>query len=145
MIDYSKRLAEVDEILKYLSKSDYDKIPKEIKEVIAKNKDKEYEWKYDKTKKLKEQDIPNDTIAILSYINMEYLLNDEQKKFVKELHEQKEKKMMMNINYNADIFYKKNHNKTDKFQELVVKKKTMNFLQKLDYFIKKLFNKHLTR
>ncbi len=96
MIDYSKRLVEVDEILKYLSKSNYDKIPKEIKEVIVKNKDKEYKWKYDKTRKLKDQDIPNDTIAILSYINMEYLLNNEQKEFVKKLHERKEKSFRYN-------------------------------------------------
>ena len=30
MIDYNKRLVEVDEVLKHLPKNDYEKIPKEI-------------------------------------------------------------------------------------------------------------------
>ena len=70
MIDYNKRLVEVDEILNHLSKEDYNKIPEIIKKSIKDNKDKEYFWKYDTNKKLKEQDVSDDTIAILSYINL---------------------------------------------------------------------------
>ena len=86
MIEYSKRLVEVDEILKHLSKDNYIKIPKEIINYIKTNKDVEYVWKYDSSKKLKEQKVSDDTIAILSYLNMEYLLNDEQKSFVDKIH-----------------------------------------------------------
>ena len=75
MVDYAKRLVEVDEILNYLPINDYNKIPVDIINVIEDNKDKNYEWHYDETKKLKEQNVPNETIAILSYINMEYLLD----------------------------------------------------------------------
>jgi len=139
VIEYNKRLVEVDEILKHLSKSDYNKIPEEIKEAIEKNKDKTYKWKYDDAKKLKEQDVPDDTIAILSYINMEYLLNEEQKKFVESLHELNEKNNIINSNYNTDIFYNKSNKVTDRCQELVVEKKTQSFLQKLRNFISKLF------
>ena len=70
MVDYAKRLVEVDEILNYLPIDDYNKIPVDIINVIEDNKDKNYEWHYDETKKLKEQNVPNETIAILSYINM---------------------------------------------------------------------------
>ena len=86
MIDYNKRLVEVYEVLKYLSEDDYRKIPKSIIEAIKQNKDKNYTWNYDITKKLKNQDLCDDTIAILSYINMNYLLNDKQKEFVNKLH-----------------------------------------------------------
>jgi hypothetical protein len=86
MIDYNKRLVEVDEVLKYLSEEDYKKIPKSVIEAIKQNKDKTYSWKYDTAKKLKNQNLCDDTIAILSYINMEFLLNDEQKEFIKKLH-----------------------------------------------------------
>ena len=65
MTDYSKRLVEVDEILKHLSQSDYDKIPEEIKDAIKENKDREYQWEYDETKKLKDQNVNDETIAIL--------------------------------------------------------------------------------
>ena len=47
MIEYNKRLVEVEEILKHLSQTDYNKIPEDIKEAIKNNKDKEYKWKYD--------------------------------------------------------------------------------------------------
>lgn len=50
MIDYNKRLVEVDEILNHLSKEDYNKIPEIIKKSINDNKDKEYFWKYDTNK-----------------------------------------------------------------------------------------------
>ena len=86
MVDYSKRLVEVDEVLKYLSEEDYNKIPKNIIEVIRQYKDKTYTWNYDTTKKLKDQNLSDDAIAILSYINMEFLLNDKQKEFVNKIH-----------------------------------------------------------
>ena len=142
MIEYNKRLVEVDEILKHLSQRDYNKIPEEVKEAITENKDKEYKWKYDDTKKLKEQDVSEDTIAILSYINMEYLLNEEQKKFVESLHELNEKSNIINTNYNTDIFYNKSKKTTDKCQELVAENNGQSFLQKLRNFISKLFIKN---
>ena len=91
MIDYSKRLVEVDEILKYLSEEDYNKIPKSRIEAIKQNKDKTYTWNYDKTKKLKNQNLCDDTIAILSYINMKYIVNEAQKDLLKNLYEDTEK------------------------------------------------------
>lgn len=79
MVDYNKRLVEVDEILNYLSEEDLLKIPEEVRNTIKENKDKEYVWKYDVSKELKEQNLSRDTIILLSYLNMEYLLNEEQK------------------------------------------------------------------
>ena len=37
MVDYNKRLVEVDEILNYLSIEDYEKRPKDVIEIIKKN------------------------------------------------------------------------------------------------------------
>ena len=97
MTNFSKRLVEVDEILKYLSKEDYIKIPQNIIKYIKNNKDNTYIWKYDKSKKLKDQDVCDDTIAILSYLNMEYLLNPDQKAFMKKLHYLNDKKSPKHI------------------------------------------------
>lgn len=93
MIEYNKRLVEVSIILNHLNKSDYDKIPKEVIDRIEKNKDTEYVWYYDETKDLKDQKVSKDTIAILSYINMKYLLNEEQRKFVEEVFKENQKKI----------------------------------------------------
>ena len=92
MIDYKKRFVEVDEILKYLSKKDFSKIPNELLNLIKENKDSRYIWKYNSNKKLKEQNIHKDTIAILSYINTKFILEDKQKTLMKNIHEFNEMK-----------------------------------------------------
>ena len=52
MIDYKKRFVEVDEIIKYLPKKEFSKIPSNLIDLIEKNKDSKYIWKYDNNKKL---------------------------------------------------------------------------------------------
>ena len=108
MVDYNKRLVEVDEILNYLSIEDYEKIPKDVIEIIKKNKDTEYTWKYDTSKPLKEQDLSRDTIAFLAYLNMEYLLNEQQKNLMQKIHEENEKKLELEKSekYNPDDLFK---------------------------------------
>lgn len=108
MIDYNKRLVEVSVILNHLKKSDYDKIPKKVIDRIEKNKDIEYIWNYDETKDLKNQNVSKDTIAILSYINMQYLLNEEQRKFVQEIFNENQKKLekAKKEKYNPDILFR---------------------------------------
>ena len=86
MTDLAKRLVEVDEVLKYLSIENLKKIPDDIKKIIREYKDNEYTWVYDENKELKDQNLPRDTIAILSYLNMEYLLNEEQREFMDKIH-----------------------------------------------------------
>ena len=109
MIDYKKRFVEVDEIIKYLPKKELSKIPKDLIDLIRKNKDSEYIWKYDSNKKLEEQNIHKDTIAILSYINMKYILEDNQKMLMKNLHffnEMKSEKLKRE-KFNPENIFKK--------------------------------------
>ena len=113
MTELNKRLVEVDVILEHLSKSDYEKIPEELIEAIKENKDDEYIWIYDENKELKEQNLSKDTISILSYINMEFLLNEKQRNFMQQVFNKngqninKEKMKMYNPN---EIFSEKNTN-----------------------------------
>ena len=107
-MEYEKCLVEVEEVLDHLDISELEKIPKDIIQVITEKKDKNYIWHYDETKSLLEQELNRGTIAILSYLNMEYLLSDEQKALMEELHRFNEKK--------ASFFYdkfKKEGNKND--------------------------------
>lgn len=85
MEEISKRLVEVECILKRLEKEYLEKIPSEIWDFIRNNKSLDYTYKYDETKELEQQNLHIDTIAILTYINMEYLLNDRQKNDVEEI------------------------------------------------------------
>lgn len=146
MIDYNKRLVEVDEVLKYLSEEDLSKIPEDIRQLIKDNKDKEYEWEYDDTKPLKDQNLNRDTIAFLSYLNMEYLLNEEQKQLMQEIHEFNEKKAeeAKSEKYGVeDLFKKKQENIEPKVdiqeQSLVEYKETFfkRLLNKIKNFFKR--------
>lgn len=142
MIDYNKRLVEVSEILNHLKKSDYDKIPKEVIDVIEKNKDKEYIWKYDETKDLKNQNVSKDTIAILSYINMQYLLNEEQRKFVQEIFNENQKKLenLKKDKYNSDNLFKDKQINLDtsKTSELSISKYKESIFTKIKNWLKQI-------
>ena len=115
MVDVAKRLVEVDEVLKYLKVDELKKIPEEIRQMIKANKDKDYVWKYDETKKLKNQNLSRDTFAFLSYLNMEYLLNEEQKKLMNQIHMENERKEeeIKSEKYKTEDLFKKNTNKIE--------------------------------
>lgn len=83
----SKSLVEVEEVLKYLVENEKRKIPNDIFDFINKNKDPKYEWHIDKKKKLQDQNLSDEAIAILAYINMKYLLNNEQKELMAQFYE----------------------------------------------------------
>lgn len=141
MLDYNKRLVEVDEVLNYLSEDDLEKIPKDIRQLIKDNKDKEYVWKYDKSKLLKNQNISRDTIVILSYLNMEYLLNPEQKKLIEGIHALNEKKQEEEKRkaYNPDNLFKGNasNENIEEQQETQVQ----SLVQYKEYFLTKIIKK----
>lgn len=80
-----KVLVEVDEILRYLPEEELKKIPEDIRKSIYENKDEEYIWLYDESKPLKKQNVSGDAVAILSYLFMEYIYNNEQKELMKEI------------------------------------------------------------
>lgn len=148
MIDYSKRLVEVDEVLNHLSEENLAKIPQEIKKMISDNKDKNYVWKYDETKPLKDQNLNRDTIAFLSYLNMEYLLNEKQKEFMKKIYKDNEKKHEEAIKekYNADSLFKKKDTiinsqiKDEKPKEVFMEVYKESFVKKIIKKIKSFFN-----
>lgn len=138
MIDYPKRFVEVEEILNHLWIEEYKKIPIEILNFISNNKDKDYIWEYDNTKKLKDQNVNDDSIAILSYINMEYLLNEKQKQYMEEVHKINDKKIY--VEYKKEMFSKKeiNYSKNE-IQDIKLVKPKYDFIKKIINFFKKFF------
>lgn len=138
-MEYEKCLVQLDEILKYLSDENLQKIPNEIKEFIKSEKDKNYLWKYDESKALNEQNLDRKTIVILSYLNMEYLLNTKQKEFIKRNHDFNEEKLEKEKQEN-DIF--KNNKKSIVQGEVsLVQMKEDKWYNKVFYFIKWIFKR----
>lgn len=109
MIDYKKRFVEVDEIIKYLPNEVFNKIPNDVLCLIRKNRDSTYIWKYDNGKKLEEQNIHKDTVAILSYINTEFILEGKQKILMQNIHYYNEMKSekLKREKFNPENIFKK--------------------------------------
>lgn len=110
-MEEKKVLTEVYEILKHLSSENFNKIPSNVINLIKTNKDDKYVWNYDTTKSLTEQNISRDAVAVLSYINMEYLLNNQQREFIENLHRRNEEvlEQLKRKRYNSDNLF---NNKT---------------------------------
>ena len=79
-------LVEVDAVLCRLNPEELKKIPLDVRDAINEFKSLEYAWFYDDEKPLREQNIRKESVALLSYINMTYLLDDEQRKLMDEIH-----------------------------------------------------------
>lgn len=142
-VETIKCLVELDEILKYLDKKELEKIPENIRNAINEKKDKEYKWKYDETKKLKEQNINRKTIAMLSYLNMEYLLNDEQRELMKQIHKNNEEKaeQRKSKKYNSDNIFKTTTEYSEIEETALVEVKHEKWYEKIVVFIKKIFKR----
>ena len=69
---------ELEEIFNYLDKSVLNKIPIEIKEHVHKNKNDNYYFKLDKTKRLIEQDLLPETKQVLSAMFIKYCCTDKE-------------------------------------------------------------------
>ena len=72
---YQQAFSEVNEILSYLSKENYNKIPKEVIDAIEENKDDDYVFFIDTTIPFEEQEILEESKAILFNIYKDYLSN----------------------------------------------------------------------
>lgn len=135
-----KYLVEVDGVLNQLSKEELIKIPEEIRNVIKDKKDKNYLWHYDDTKELSEQNLSRDAIAMLSYLNMEYLLNEEQKLLMTELHKVNEKKKKTN-KFNKNASLREDIISSDKPKALA-EIESKKWYEKIFLNIKNIFSKH---
>lgn len=142
-MEYEKCLVELDEIFKYLKDEEKRNIPYEIRKAIKEKKDKHYHWNYDESKTLNEQNINRKTIAMLSYLNMEYLLNEKQKKLMEGIHKFNEKKIEKEKSekYNPDSIFK-NNIKYDKKEEVALAEvEERKWYEKIFSFIKKILKK----
>lgn len=140
-MEFEKCLVEVDEVLNHLSKEELNKIPEDVLKGIKKHKDKEYMWKYDESKQLEEQRFDRNTIVILSYINMEYLLSKEQKDLMEKLHELNEQNFINEIQekYDSKDLFKTKTNTNVENENAIAKLENNKWYNKMFSFIKRIF------
>ena len=149
-MQYQKAYVELNEILKVLSDEQKDKIPEVFKENLIKNMDTSYEFKYDDTKGIFEQNLMIETKALLVEIYERYLAPEEEKELwekydkfcLNKIEEEKRKK------YNTDNIFKNKDNEKEIKQEKIVAETQMleykeSIFTKIKKWLKNLFNKKM--
>ena len=100
-IQYANAYTEVLDILKYISKEDYEKIPKSKIKVFEENSNKNYSFTYDENKTLDEQNVSEITKAIIAILFRDYWATKEQRYVIikkqQEIKEQKQKELMASL------------------------------------------------
>lgn len=106
-IQYANAYTEVLDILKYISKEDYEKIPKSKIKVFEENSNKNYSFTYDESKTLEEQNVSEITKAIIAILFRDYWATKEQRYIIikkqQEIKEQKQKELMAKFEQNKNI------------------------------------------
>ena len=74
---YQQAFTEVYEILNYLNEKDYNKIPKDVIYALKENRDVKYDFYIDESIPFCEQDILEETKAILFNLYRDYLASSE--------------------------------------------------------------------
>ena len=146
MIDviYSNAFSEVLEILKYVSKDDYEKIPLDIIELMEDTCSKDFVVKYNPNISLTEQGISEEARTIIAIFFRDYWATEKQREkiLLKEKYDNYIEKTEKQKKCNLDNLFKNKQKETVvENTKLPVEIKQETFFKKLISFIKGLFNK----
>ena len=136
---YPKAYKQVIEILKYVPQESVDKIPQEMIKTFKINMDDKYDFKIDISKSFEEQDILEETKAILANIFRDYWATPEQKERIleKERNEREIEENKKREKYNPDNLFKKRSTQ----QEEYVVTNEVAMVEYKEPFLKRIFNK----
>lgn len=106
-IQYANAYTEVLDILKHISKEDYEKLPKSKIKVFEENCNKNYNFTYDENKTLDEQNVSEITKVIIAILFRDYWATKEQRYIIikkqQEIKDQKQKELMAKFEQNKNI------------------------------------------
>lgn len=148
-IEYANAYSEVLEILKYISKEDYEKIPNSKIELFETNHNKEYIFKYNPNKTLDEQNVSKTAKAIIAILFRDYWATELQKEKIiaKQNYDRMQLEEKKKERYNSDNLFKNNKKKnildaTDQEQKLaLIEINNIKWYKKVWKFITRFFSK----
>ena len=142
---YARAYTEILEIIKYFSKEEYSKIPKEKIEFYKENMDANYNFTINPEIDLSKQNISKEANAIMVNLFKEYFATEEQKTKINEILElnQKKSEKEKRKKYNPEVILKNKEfqaskEKTVEHVLLIERKET--FFTKFKSFILKLLH-----
>ncbi len=145
---YAKAFSEVLQILEFISKEDYEKIPLEIIEEMEDNSYKDYTIEYDPTKSLTEQNISKEAKTIIAMFFRDYWATEQQKEKIlaKEKYDAYVEEIEKQEKYDVDFLKnrannKKKEEKQEEENQLVVWEEKNNIFRKIFLKIKEIFQK----
>lgn len=147
--NYPKAYKEVIEILNYVPQESINKIPQTMLDTFEAKMDKKYDFKIDINKSFEEQDLLDETKAILANIFRDYWATPYQKERIeaKEKYDRKKIEEEKKAKYNPDDIF--NNKKKETVQEKIVESninnlpievKKVKFYEKIITFFKRLFH-----
>lgn len=148
-IEYANAYSEVLEILKYISKEDYEKIPNSKIELFETNHNKEYIFKYNPNKTLDEQNVSKTAKAIIAILFRDYWATELQKEKIitKQNYDRMQLEEKKKERYNSDNIFKNNKKKiildaTEQEQKLdLIEINNIKWYKKVWKFIIRFFSK----
>ena len=136
--------SEVHEFLELLSEEQRQKIPEIQRALFENERDKEYVKKIDISIPLKEQELKEETLAILALLYLQYWCEDEEEKEqLKAIYAKNEVvyQSMLSQKYKSkDIFNKKEDHSIENNNEIQISESEQTFLKKILNKIMKLFH-----
>lgn len=141
--NYPKAYKEVIEILKYVPQESVDKIPQTMRDTFTAKMDNTYNFSIDINKSLEEQELLDETKAILANIFRDYWATPYQKERIqaKERYDREKIEEEKRAKYNSDIFKaRENANSKDVINNnLPIEVKKERFYEKIINFFKSFF------
>lgn len=146
-IEYANACTEVLEILKYISKEDYNKIPKSKIDFYKENSNKDYSFTYNPRLTLDEQNVSKMAKGIIAILFRDCWATETQRNKIiayqnnerRKIEEEKRKK------YNVDNIFKERQNnsraETVKKEEALIEIKEEKWYEKIVSWIKRILKK----
>ncbi len=133
--------SEIDEFLELLSEKQRNEIPEKLRNFFKEEKDQEYVKNIDANIPIKDQNLKEDTLAIIALLNLQYWCKDEEeKRRLTAIYAQNEKEYqnMLYERYNPnDIFKRKSEDKTENIE----KNENLQIIEYKESLFKKIIDK----
>ena len=147
--NYPKAYKEVIEVLKYVPEKSVNKIPEIMIKTFNEKMDKDYNFEVDTNRSFGEQELLEETKAILANIYVDYWATPEQKEEIKRKDRLEFQKIeeAKRAKYDVDVFKEKRNSMTQDYSNksqtennnLPSKEVKEKFFQKMVNFFKKIF------
>ena len=137
--------SEVDEFISLLSDEERNKIPEHLRDIFREKKDTNYRKGINPNIEIKEQNLLEETLAIIAMLNLNYICEDErEKERLKEVYKSNEKKYsaFFQLDFNDDVvFGKRQDYQIKKYEGEIIIPKKENLLQRIIHKIRTVFVK----